>query len=385
MKAYYMIRVSFTAVAVLLLAIASYAQKTTKNNFTGNWEQGTSWVGGTPAAVSSIGGTGNLDLNIFGFIRQTGGLSFAGGNESRNFIINDTLVVLGNITFANKAANLLVGPNAVFIVIGNVTFDNKISIENGGIFVVKGDINFNGGNGQSQYDNPGGGELYVGGDVNGNHADPDAVNDQENFDELEDDYPIIHDFVECGGDASCILPVKLSYFVAEPKDEAVELRWATIMEENFRKFVVQRSIDGVSFKDVAELNGKGHDINSIETQYSFRDVTPFQGVSYYRLKAVDLDDTFEFFKVVMVRVEAPRTLGVYPNPSTGEEISFHLNFNPEESDRIVLIDQMGVELYNAPASGSINIVFAERLNPGVYFVQYRGERFEQVKRIIVGR
>lgn len=385
MKALSIEKVWLTAAAVFLVIMTSDAQKTTKNNYTGNWEANASWVGGTAAPTANIGGSSHLDLNIYGFIRRTGGLSFSGSppNDSRNFVINDTLVVLGDVTFENKAANLRVGPNAVFIVIGNVTFENKLFIENGGIFVVSGNMNFEGGNGQTDYENAGGGELYVGGSVTGNHADPEATNDRQDFDELEDDYPIIHKFIECGGGPSCKLPVKLSYFVAEVQGESVALSWATLMEENFRKFVVQRSVDGVTFEDVADLNGKGRDIFSVETPYSYRDVSPFQGVSYYRLKAVDLDDTFEFFQVRMVRVEAPRNLGVYPNPSSGEEISFHVNFSPEESDRIVLIDPMGVELYNAPATSSANIVFAEKLKPGVYFLQYRSRQFEQVKRIVV--
>src|SRR5690606_26296437 len=98
MDASHMKKIWLTAVAVFLAVIASDAQKTTKNNYTGNWEAGTSWVGGTAAPTANIGGASHLDLNIYGFIRRTGSLSFAGGNETRDFIINDTLVITGNLT-----------------------------------------------------------------------------------------------------------------------------------------------------------------------------------------------------------------------------------------------------------------------------------------------
>ena len=108
-------RCALTSLVAILIAWSSYGQKTTKNNYTGDWEDSQSWVGGVPAAVSNI----NEDLTINGFIKRNGNLSFKGGGpSSHNFIINDTLVIVGDLTLPNKAANLVVRPAAVLIIIG---------------------------------------------------------------------------------------------------------------------------------------------------------------------------------------------------------------------------------------------------------------------------
>lgn len=379
MKTNSMIRVFVTVLATAVVVSDGYAQRTTKNNYTGNWESAGSWVGGSPAATSNIGAA-HLDLTINGFITRNGGLSFAGTNDGEDFRINDTLVVRGDISFANKAANLILGPNAVLIVFGNFSATNKIVVENGGIFVVTGNMSFSASN-QDDYSNPGGGELYVGGSVSGNN---DAEEGEDNWDDLGDDYPIIWDYVLCGGEAGCSLPINLSYFRATVADDIVKIGWATIMEKNFQKFVVQRSSGGIEFHDIGEVSGKGFDILNIETVYSFRDVHPLTGHNYYRLKAVDLDDSYEYFGVIVVKVNAPKIVTVYPNPSSGKNISFAPNFNPQESDRIIVIDQMGSEMVNLPVTAGQNAVsFEEQLKSGVYFLRYVSEDFEKITRVIV--
>lgn len=180
------------------------------------------------------------------------------------------------------------------------------------------------------------------------------------------------------------LPVKLLYFDARGDDQTVALAWATIVEENFLKFIVQHSSDGVHFEDVGEVAGQGFNIYDIKSEYTFVDQAPLLGVNYYRLKAVDVDDAFEYFEVKAVRINASKRVAVYPNPSTGETIAFRLNFNPQESDRIFVIDQIGVQIFSAMATETENaLVFSEPLQPGVYTLRYVSRDFEQVSRVVV--
>lgn len=180
------------------------------------------------------------------------------------------------------------------------------------------------------------------------------------------------------------LPIELLFFNASALAEAVVLNWSTTSEENFLKFVIQHSSDGITFESIGEVAGQGFNIYDIESKYSFRDEAPLLGLNYYRLKALDLDDNFEYFEVRAVRIDAPKKLAVYPNPSTGESIAFRLNFNPQESDRIVLIDQVGVQVFAAPAAETENIiVFTRPLQPGIYTLRYISTDFEQVSRVVI--
>lgn len=182
----------------------------------------------------------------------------------------------------------------------------------------------------------------------------------------------------------CALPVKLLFFKAEGKNsDVVALSWATTMEEDFLKFVIQRSADGVNYENIGELKGRGFNIYDIESRYTFVDERPLLGTTYYRLKGVDIDDTYEFSQVRAVKMNGPKKLAAYPNPSNGESINFSVNFNAQESDRIYLIDQLGVEVFSGSASSANTIRFANALKPGVYMLRYVSRDFDRVSRIVV--
>ena len=180
------------------------------------------------------------------------------------------------------------------------------------------------------------------------------------------------------------LPVKLLYFNADASDETVSLKWATIVEENFYKFVVQRSGDGLMFEDIGKVAGQGFNIYEIESKYSFIDEAPTLGMNYYRLKAVDLDNSNEYSTVQAVQIQGPKKLAVYPNPSNGERIAFRSNFGYQESDRIIIIDQLGVEVFSGLASATEStITFQNPLQPGVYMLRYIAKDVEHVTRVVV--
>jgi hypothetical protein len=179
------------------------------------------------------------------------------------------------------------------------------------------------------------------------------------------------------------LPVTLVYFETQNRDdERINIEWATAAEENFREFVIQRSSDGETFTDIATVPGQGRDIYLQINKYQFEDVSPLLGYNYYRLKAVDLDGTFELFKVRSTRVGGLRSVKVYPNPIRGNEITFALNFNPSEGDRIRIINSMGRELVNTVVSSSTGTFWTgDNFSPGIYFIQYSGADHKQTVRL----
>lgn len=350
------------------------AQSVSKNNYTGSWDDAVSWSVGSPPPTN----IDNLDVTINGLIFRDGAINLKKNNSSHSFVVNDTLVVRGSVLIEQNGPKLVIKPNAVCIVIGNFSSLNNIVIDNGGVLIVNGDMSFH--NGQSETYDDNGGKLYVSGSVT-NNADASGHN---TWNDLDDDYPALHDYIACGGYAHCILPVKLAHFDVKADEGEVDLTWTTTSENNFREFVIQRSADGFSFEDIGTVAGKGFDIYNIETSYSFTDVMPLRGVNYYRLKAVDLDDSFEFFQVKKADVQVGRTIHVYPNPSSGEQVSFHLNFTPAELDRVTVTDPLGEEIFGAGVATVANeIVFQKKLTPGVYLLRYRSKNFEEVKRIVV--
>ncbi|MFI5192750.1 MAG: hypothetical protein ACHQD7_01800 [Chitinophagales bacterium] len=61
---------------------------------------------------------------------------------------------------------------------------------------------------------------------------------------------------------SGILSFSLSYFRASRNDQGIKLTWQTNMESNNALFVVQKSIDGIHFMDIASIDSKAANGNS---------------------------------------------------------------------------------------------------------------------------
>jgi hypothetical protein len=288
------------------------------------------------------------------------------------------MTINGNFRITNTGVSVLVIPSGVTVhVTGNMgdPTNNSMTYRVHGSLVVDGTLSGRNNNIFEGNGSIGGGTLSV--FNNATCGTPCPVTG--NFDSCSSG-----NGGNTGAWCTAVLPIKLIYFNAKPQHDVVQLEWATNMEENFLKFLVQRSGNGLDFEDIGEVAGQGFNIYDIESKYSFTDDAPLLGKNYYRLKAVDIDDSFEYFAVKLVELKGSKKLAVYPNPSSGNAINFRTNFNPSESDRIVLTNQLGVEIFSASASAAKNhIPFADKLQPGIYMLRYVGGDYERTARIFV--
>lgn len=350
------------AAILFAISVASFGQTCTTSPATINTSMNFSAINWTSSGGASCppgpNFTGNIVMNLANGV---------------NITMNTSITINGNWTLTNSGNSTVTVPAGVTVhVTGNMgdPNNNQVSYAVNGLLIVDGTLsgkNFNGFTGTG---------TIAGGTL-----------DVRNQATCGSPCPVTGNFDVCiSGQSFCndVLPVKLLYFNASEKEEKVILNWATTMEENFLKFVVQRSANGLNFEDIGEVAGKGFDIYDIESKYSFSDDAPLLGKNYYRLKAVDIDDSFEHFAVKLVELKGSKKLAVYPNPSRGDQISFRTNFNPSESDRIVLTNQLGVEIFSVRASVAQNsISFSDNLRPGIYVLRYVANDYEQTTRIVI--
>src|SRR6478736_5773496 len=145
---------------LMMMSFFGMAQNKTTSGVTGNWSSPSVWSDGYVPPTTNIpsGTSGDINYVINGTIGvgtfpQTNSVTmdFNNSKDAYNFTVNGTLVVYGNMTFGNKAMNLIIPSGGIVIIMGNLTSDNQISLSNGGTLVVKGTTTFNGGNGQNNY------------------------------------------------------------------------------------------------------------------------------------------------------------------------------------------------------------------------------------------
>lgn len=351
-------------------------------NATGNnWSVGSHWSGGTSPGCNIATNNTKVEVrtNTTVFSASCPTLRMDGDNTALHVVNNSTLTIEGDFSPSGEFACIYVEAGSTLIVQGSFILNSASanlmvngSMQVGGNLIIANElatINVNG-------------SLAVTGEINcaAPLCEPGATTFTGSG-TITAGGGCTGDF---GTECDDALPVRLLYFNVTEKENKVSVIWATSMEEHFSHFVVQRSSDGLAFKDIGEVPGQGFNIYDIVSKYIFEDEAPLLGFNYYRLKAVDLNGSFEYFGVQATRVAGPKRMAVYPNPSGGETISFRINFTSEETDQIILIDQLGIEVYKAPATvAESNIAFGNALRPGIYMLRYVSKDFQQVTRLLV--
>lgn len=111
-----------------------------------------------------------------------------------------------------------------------------------------------------------------------------------------------------------VLPADLlSFNVVLNNQKEVALKWTTASEENMDHYEIQRSQDGRSFSFLESID-LPEDSETTKSYQAF-DKNPFRGLSYYRLKMVDLDGSVEYseIKSIVINALADKVI-IYPNP-----------------------------------------------------------------------
>ncbi len=94
------------------------------------------------------------------------------------------------------------------------------------------------------------------------------------------------------------LSVNLINFVVEPKKNMNLVSFKTAKEVNNDYFEILRSHDGISFKSLDRLNGKGS--SEIVNYYNYEDSELEFPIYFYKIKQIDFDGQYEYSHVLKV-------------------------------------------------------------------------------------
>ena len=223
-------------------------------------------IGGMVTVNGDFNGGTNSSINFTGGTFTVAGSTTAGG--SVQFLVDGgAQLSLGDLSLTGNADIIGVGSG------GSIGF-NTISMANGSTSIqcVNNACNYNGGSGSLAPPNP---------------------------------LDLVTGF---------LLPVELLDFVAEVNKDEVHIRWATTTELDNDYFLLEHSTDGVDFKVLGELPGRGFTTNI--SVYEWTHEEPAAGVNYYRLWQYDFDGSASMLGIQQVRLQttAFTIAGVSPNP-----------------------------------------------------------------------
>lgn len=175
------------------------------------------------------------------------------------------------------------------------------------------------------------------------------------------------------------LPVTLSSFEVKKSENRADLKWTTTSETNSDYFEIQKSQDGVSWQTIGSLAAAAESEKS--ESYSFTDAKPYAGENLYRLKMVDLDQTFAYSRIKSLSFDGMGIL-VFPNPASNK-----LFFTASEISKISVVNIINnqgkiVALHDKVTHEGIDIT---NLSEGIYLVQIKKtDGSVQVNKILAG-
>ncbi len=106
------------------------------------------------------------------------------------------------------------------------------------------------------------------------------------------------------------LPITWLSFDAKynQEQESIFLEWSTLSESQNQSFVVERSENGIDFKEIGIK--KGALTTSSIKNYQFWDLEPLYAKVYYRIKQIDTDGEFSYSNIKMIEIEDNKKVGI---------------------------------------------------------------------------
>ena len=188
--------------------------------------------------------------------------------------------------------------------------------------------------------------------------------------------------VSTGG--SALLPIELSSFDAEAMSRGNKVMWTTDSEVNADYVEVMSSPNGsTKWQSVGKVASLGN--SSSRASYDLMDMNPYS-ITYYQLKAMDKDGSFELSQVITVRRDDQvGKMSLSPNP-TSRDITLQAVASSEQMAQINIVSLSGqlvktlrVNMQNGLNTINVNL---DDLTSGIYLFRLSTSDGVQVEKIV---
>lgn len=194
----------------------------------------------------------------------------------------------------------------------------------------------------------------------------------------------------CFGPSPSTLPVSITNFSVSHRDGIATLLWTTSDEDKFKKFEIERSVDGRNFYNVSNVASRG--ASRITTDYEFADdIRNVSGTTvFYRLRMVDADEKFSFSNIVSVRRGfSGGKLNISPNPASSNVVVRFESLTSGMAE-VTISDISGrivLRKNNQLLRGSNNITIPEisGLTEGVYQIRIVHNGESKIDQLVIKR
>jgi len=140
----------------------------------------------------------------------------------------------------------------------------------------------------------------------------------------------------------------------------------------------------LQFTAIAKLAASA--TSTIDKNYNFVDAQPLEGLNYYRLKLVNLDNSSQFFEVRKVLAAHEGKLVMLSSNPLRNDLRFAIQLSRREQLNIIVTDLNGSAVLKSSSTYSQGMqeitLSTSTLASGTYLLQVRGESFVETKKIV---
>jgi hypothetical protein len=110
--------------------------------------------------------------------------------------------------------------------------------------------------------------------------------------------------------AGNLLPISLANFIAQPKNNTVDLNWVFATEINVQQYEIEFSTNGTRFDKIGNTNAIG------ASNYNYIHIDPIKGLNYYRIKVIYNNGKVAYSEIRIVKFGgADVSINLYPVPT----------------------------------------------------------------------
>lgn len=171
------------------------------------------------------------------------------------------------------------------------------------------------------------------------------------------------------------LPVELVSFDASLAERKVVLNWQTASELNSNYFDILRSNDGQNWSSIGTVPANGS--SQVIIDYTLTDSSPMDGVSYYRLKQVDLNGNFYLSDIRSINNSSKvNQVKIYPNPTDNGLVTI---ISDEPISSLLVYNALGKVVFEAKIDSDDTYLLAtETFESGMYWIKLNGENYKLI-------
>lgn len=181
------------------------------------------------------------------------------------------------------------------------------------------------------------------------------------------------------------MPVELVTFTGKANNDYNKLNWEVATQINVSHYTIERSGNGSdNWRNIGKVEAKKDSKTTLF--YNFDDKTPLS-LSYYRLKAVDLDGKLSYSKVVAVTQAARKMMiqKVFPNP-VNDVLTIDIDAPEAVSTTLIISDVLGRSIKSERLTTLKGLnTFSINLNgiaTGTYFLTVNDGQTQRVEKIV---